>query len=98
MQQRAGLESELSPQQVQKPASTGGHCEEAEADCDAQGGKGCSQLGVKKNTSSYSYILTCSVVGSGYFSFFPLLLLLLILLLLLTLLKLFFKIYFLIEG
>jgi len=54
--------------------------------------------GVKKNTSSYSYILTCSVVGSGYFSFFPLLLLLLILLLLLTLLKLFFKIYFLIEG
>lgn len=36
------------------------------------------------------YILICSVVGSGYFSFFPLAVVL-ILLLLLTLLKLFKK-------
>ena len=60
------LESELSPQQVQRPdqywrASRGG-----KVDCDSQRGKRCLQLRFKKNIY-YSYILTCLVVAFGFF-------------------------------
>ena len=68
-----------------------GHPRASEVDCDSQLGKGSWQLRSEKNVYYYSYILICSVVGSGFLFF--LLLWLLILLLLLTLFKLLRKFF-----
>ena len=65
------LESELSPQQVQRPAQYCRASQGDKVDCDSQRGKRCLQLRFKKNIY-YSYILTCLVVAFEFFFLFAL--------------------------
>ena len=72
---RTRLESELPRQQGQRPAQCWRVSRGVEVHGDSQRGKASRQLRSKENTY-YSYTLTCSLVVSRFFFFFPHILLL----------------------